>query len=227
MALNPTALALRAKIIGALIRDARLSQGKEIETCAQAIGVSAQAFQAYELGEQAPSLPELEAIAYSLNVPLDHFWESQAITASSSEKDKTKDIERLIQLRQRMTGALVRQARLEAGITLEAIARHTEIDQALLEAYELGEEPIPLPLLEVFSGLLSRSIREFFDRHGPVGRWTAQQRAMRDFLEMPVELQEFISKPVNRPYVELAVRLSEMSVDRLRSVAEGLLEITY
>ena len=227
MALNPTALELRAKIIGALIRDARQAQGKEIENCAQAIGISSEAFQAFELGDHAPSLPELEAIAYYLNVPLDHFWETKTLAAAPDETLDTKNMERLIQLRQRMVGALVRQARLEAGIKLEAIANHTEIDQSLLEAYELGEEPIPVPLLEVFSGLLSRSIREFFDHHGPVGRWTAQQRAMHDFLEMPVELQEFISKPVNRPYVELAVRLSEMSVDRLRSVAEGLLEITY
>jgi hypothetical protein len=43
---------------------------------------------------------------------------------------------------------------------------------------------------------------------------------------MPVDLQTFVSKPINRPYLELAQRLSEMSVDKLRSVAEGLLEIT-
>ena len=46
-------------------------------------------------------------------------------------------------------------------------------------------------------------------------------------LEMPLDLQVFVSKPINRPYLELAIRLSEMSVDRLRAVAEGLLEITY
>ena len=39
-------------------------------------------------------------------------------------------------------------------------------------------------------------------------------------------MQQFVSKPVNQPYLELAQRLSEMSVERLRSVAEGLLEIT-
>jgi len=37
---------------------------------------------------------------------------------------------------------------------------------------------------------------------------------------------DFISKPVNRPYLQLAQRLSEMSVEKLRMVAEGLLEIT-
>ena len=41
-----------------------------------------------------------------------------------------------------------------------------------------------------------------------------------------MELQGFVCKPINRPYLELAVRLSEMSVEKLRGVAEGLLEIT-
>jgi hypothetical protein len=32
---------------------------------------------------------------------------------------------------------------------------------------------------------------------------------------------------VNLPYIHLAIRLSDLSVEKLRSVAEGLLEITY
>jgi hypothetical protein len=43
---------------------------------------------------------------------------------------------------------------------------------------------------------------------------------------MPSELQSFVVKPINQPYLELAQRLSEMSVEKLRAVAEGLLEIT-
>jgi hypothetical protein len=47
------------------------------------------------------------------------------------------------------------------------------------------------------------------------------------FLDLPAPLQDFVCKPVNRPYVELALKLSELSVERLRAIAEGLLEITY
>jgi hypothetical protein len=43
---------------------------------------------------------------------------------------------------------------------------------------------------------------------------------------LPVELQDFVSKPINRPYLEIAHRLSEMPADQLRAVAEGLLAIT-
>ena len=49
---------------------------------------------------------------------------------------------------------------------------------------------------------------------------------MQQFLDLPKELQAFVCQPVNRPYLELAMKLSSMSTDKLRSVAEGLLDIT-
>ena len=50
---------------------------------------------------------------------------------------------------------------------------------------------------------------------------------MQKFLELPPEIQLFASKPVNLPYLELAMRLSELNAEKLRAVAEVLLEITY
>jgi hypothetical protein len=52
------------------------------------------------------------------------------------------------------------------------------------------------------------------------------EEAVQHFLEMPVELRQFVVMPVNRPYLELAMKLSNMSRDKLRSVAEDLLDIT-
>ena len=52
------------------------------------------------------------------------------------------------------------------------------------------------------------------------------EETVHNFLEMPMELREFVALPVNRPYLELAMKLSNMSTDKLRSVAEDLLDIT-
>jgi transcriptional regulator with XRE-family HTH domain len=226
MPINPNALNLRAKIIGTLIRDARLAAERQIEECAQAIGVSSETFEAYELGTKVISLPELEGVAYYLDTPLGHFWGNQTISKNGGTRQHP-EMGRLIQLRHRIIGALLRQARLEARLSLETLAKQIEIEPPLLEAYELGQEPVPVPHLEVLSGVLNRSIREFQDVRGPVGAWNEQQRALQDFQALPTNLQLFVSKPVNRPYLELALRLSDMPVERLRAVAEGLLEITY
>jgi len=225
MTVNPIALTIRAKKLGVLIRDARLASEKSISECAQALGIGEADFEEFEYGGKSPSLPELETLAYYLDIPLDHFWGDQTL----SEKDGRKIEQKMrlaIPLRQRMIGALLRQARLEKHLTLEALAERAYSSPTLLESFEMGEMAVPLPDLEVLCGILDRSIKEFMDRAGPIGAWATQQRAIQDFMTLSPELQVFVSKPINRPYLELAQRLSEMSVDKLRGVAEGLLEIT-
>lgn len=225
MTVNPLTLSIRSKKLGVLVRDARLATGKSVEECARAIGVSAGVLDEYELGEKSPSLPELEALAYSFNIPLEHFWGEKTLSRRIEHRLKS-NLEQIVALRQRMIGAQVRKARREAGLSLEELAKSAWSSVTLLEAYELGEMPIPLPDLEVLSGLLNCSIKDFQDQRGPVGAWAIEQRNVQEFLTLPPELQDFVSKPVNRPYLQLAQRLSEMSVDKLRAVAEGLLEIT-
>lgn len=226
MPMNSSALKLRAKILGTLIRDARQAKGRTIEECAQVIGVARETFEAFELGEKMTSLPELELISYFLDAPLDNFWEKEPTIATDYPK-QFSNREQLLRLRNRMIGAQLRQARLEANLSVEELAEKTELGAERLKAFEIGQEAVPLPELEALSGALQRSIREFQDEHGPVGEWNARQRALRDFMALPLELQVFVSKPINRPYLELALRLNDMSVDKLRGVAEGLLEITY
>jgi transcriptional regulator with XRE-family HTH domain len=199
---------------------------KPILECASALGLETAEYEKYELGEKAISLPELEVLSFFLQVPLDRFWEKGPRAAEAGQTIKA-DTKTMLRIRHRMVGAILKQARLESGLAREDLAKNLDLEPELLEVYELGLEPIPLPVLESLSGILNRSIREFQDQKGPIGIWNLRQQALRDFMEMPVEMQAFISKPINRPYLDLAVRLSEMSVDRLRAVAEGLLEITY
>jgi len=225
MMINPLAISIRSKKLGVLIRDARLSHNKTVDECAMAIGVSPETFEDYELGEQSPSLPEVELLAYYLNMPFEHFWGATALSEEEDAPNKM-DPTQLVGLRQRMIGVQIRKTRMGADIPLENIADRAGIAADLLEAYEMGVKPIPLPVLEALVVSLNVSIRDYQDRHSKIGQWFIQQRAVKDFLELPPEVQDFVCKPVNRPYIELAQRLSEMSVDRLRTVAEVLLEIT-
>ncbi len=223
--IKPEAIAIRSKILGVLIQDARLASGKSQEDCALAIGVTTATLQMYEYGEQAPSLPELEALAFYLNILPDHFWK-RTIKSGSSSGGKSSDVSQMIGLRQRMIGVMLRQARTEQGITLETAAEHAGMTASHLEAVEVGEASISVPQLEMLASVVERPIQYFMDRSGPVGVWTNQQKVIQGFLTLSPEIQDFISRPVNQPYLELAKRLSEMSVDKLRAVGEGILEIT-
>jgi len=73
---------------------------------------------------------------------------------------------------------------------------------------------------------LNMSIDDFRDQNGPIRDWLDQQKMIDDFQKLPPELQTFIVKPINTPYLELAQKLSGMPVDKLRDFAEALLEIT-
>ena len=74
MTVNPLLKIIRAKKLGILIRDARIKSGKSIENCAQAMGLSPEELTAIEFGDMPATLPELEMLAYFLEVPLEHFW---------------------------------------------------------------------------------------------------------------------------------------------------------
>lgn len=225
MSIQPLTRSIRAKKLGALIRDARMASGESMAACAEWIGVSQADYEAYENGELSPSLPELELFAYVLEVPLDHFWGDVTLSRGDGDK-KAFDTQQFTQLRRRIIGAKLRKARQERGMSLEELSAQLSIDEATLSAYELGERAASIPELENMVGELGLSIHELQDQHGPVGTWINQRRAVQGFLSLPPDLQAFVGKPVNLPYLELAQRLSEMSVEKLRAVAEGLLEIT-
>jgi transcriptional regulator with XRE-family HTH domain len=220
-----TQITIRSKKLGVLIRDARIMSRRKIKECAEAIGLKTGTFRAYEEGRKSPSLPELETLVYFLDLPIDHFW-SKETKSDNPLPVETLDLPKLLAVRQRKIGALLRQERTNASLSIRALSHETGITAPRIKAYELGERPIPIPELEIILSALGGRIENFFDRNGPIGQWMTNQEAIQDFLELPEELREFASKPINRPYLELAMKLSNMSKDKLRSVAEDLLDIT-
>ena len=219
-------ITLRTKKLGILIRDARIASRRSTKECAAAINVTNGVFKAYEEGRKAPSLPELETLVYYFELPIDHFWSNESLSDAPARIDEL-NLPRLTELRHRMIGAFLRQERMNASLSMKSVSEQTGISTSRLKRYEMGERPIPLPELEVVLKVLGGRIETFFDQGGPIGQWMTQQRAVQQFLDMPVELQNFVSQPVNRPYLDLARKLSEMSTDKLRSVAENLLDITF
>ena len=219
-------VALRTRKLGVLIRDARLASRKTLSECAQLVGVTSGILRAWEEGRKAPSLPELEVLAYSLHLPLHHFWSKDAMSDDAPLTDSL-NLPAILGIRQRLVGALLRQQRENTSLSVKALSEQSGIPVARLKAYELGARPIPLPELEGLVALLGGQIEAIFDQTGRIGQWMIQQKAVQEFLQLPPELQNFVSKPVNRPYLELAMKLSGMSTQKLRSVAEDLLDITF
>ena len=217
---------IRAKKLGVLIYDARLASRRNIQECAQAIGTSVERFQEYENGAQSPSLPEIEGLAYYFNIPPEHFWGNLSLSENITDH-QLPNITKLISLRQRMIGALLRQARLQANLSIGQVGEKTRISEDDLQKYELGEQPVPLPIIVDLVNAFGSQIETFRDHHGPIANWVDEQHAIQGYLKLSSDVRDFIGKPSNLPYLKLAIHLSELSVEKLRSVAESLLEITY
>lgn len=220
---NPQSLSLRSKILGARLREARAAAGKKLKETSAAIGVSSATLSSFETGRKAISLPELELLAYRLQSPLRPFWTGE----SNRPKPKADfDAVPVIKLRQRMIAAQLRGHREAAGLSVVQLAEKVGMTASRVRAFERGDRPIPIPELETVLIALGHKLDEYIDSEGPVGEWNATERAYEALLAMPTEIREFIAKPDNQPFLRLARRLSNLPSERLRGVAELLLDIT-
>ena len=223
---NPSLyLQIRTKKLGLLIYDARLAAGKTLEECSKMTGIDKNRLAAIERGYNAPTLPEIEIISYVFNIPTEHFWGNKTLSTKNYEEQAAK-FKQLISLRHKIIGANIINKRKIQDISAADIADKTNIDLKIYEQYETGVLEIPIPQLELIAKELQCPIEDFFDLKGIIGQWRNDLEETNKIKSLPENLKEFVSKPVNVPFIELAIRLSELDVNRIRTVAEGLLEIT-
>lgn len=219
------ALNLRTKILGVLLRDARVAAGKSMKEVGEVIGVSGGSISSFERGVKAPTLPELELLAFYLDIPITHFWSDHTVSDSPHPSEQL-EVQKLLELRDNAIGAMIRIARDEKGWSQKDLSKETGISTGRIRRYEKGETGVPLPELEKLAEALELDLGEFSDIAGPVGDWLSQQRARQGFERLPRETQTFIADPANAPYLEMAQRMSVISVDRLRAMAKGLLDLS-
>ena len=112
-------LALRNRVNGLLLRNARERTQKSKRECAAALGVSASTITAYEEGRKPISLPEVEVLAYMFDTPAAYFWERDSVLVPEEELPPLQEV---LTLRHRIVGALLRQARVEADLSLKELA---------------------------------------------------------------------------------------------------------
>ncbi len=216
---------LRQKIVGLKIRHARTQAGLTLKEVGQAIGLAAAQVSEIEFGQREVTLPQLEVMALLFNMPIIYFWSEDPI----EETERTLPTVEAIVLRHRIIGILLAQARTEAGRSQEDVANLLGLPAVRVAEYELGQTEIPLSELEILTDYLKVSIDYFLDQGLPFeptnGHLTMDELAR--FSELPQEVREFLANPANLLYINIAMRLSDLSAETLRKMAEGLLEVTY
>lgn len=219
------AINILSKKLGVLIKAARTHRGESKKSCAEVLGVSSRMITKYESGEKSPSLPELEVLAFYLDVPLDNFWEDTN-PYQEDRMSEMKNLEKRLELRNLKIGAQLRKYRQEADMSMKEVAEKLDITTYRLKSYEKGSFPVPIAELNALVRLYDHELSDLVVESGPIAEWSHAKKVCDSFVELPQDLQDFVLKPINRPYLDIAVKLSKMNVDQMRDVAERLLDIT-
>ncbi len=217
------AITLRREKLGKKIRQARKSCGKTLREAAGLIGVSSGVMSSYERGRTAMSLPELELFAYCLDVDPHRFWGES--DHGSDEPHAAVHPRTVRPLRDRMIGALLRAHRREAGLTIRDLAEQSGFPRSRISSYELGARGIPIPELEILSAALGKGVEDYFSASGPFALHKATHTISGKIRHLPSDLVHFLSREDSEEYVRLAKQLSELPAEKLRAIAEGLLDL--
>jgi transcriptional regulator with XRE-family HTH domain len=223
------ALDVRSKMIGLLIRAARLRAGRTVRECAEWLGCSSHIMSQYEYGRRSISLPELELLAEVFDVPVDHLWDEEVAVAE--QRTPTPLSGRLVELRHKEIGVLLRQARSNARKTQRECAQFLGVSPDTMSKYELGSRPVPFTQLEMLASYLDVPLPSFLDQDKPTSRVSGDASRLEllsaedAWANLPREIKEFIRNPKSRPFLETALRLYELPGDSLRQLAEAMLPV--
>jgi transcriptional regulator with XRE-family HTH domain len=219
------AMAIRSKIIGVLLRNARTRAGKSRQDCAVVLGCSPNTISQFEYGRKDITLPQLEILAYFFGLPITYFWDKDAIL---EEEEMDQPVDEIMVIRRKIIGVLLRQARLDAGKSQKQCAEALTCSAQRISQYERGQRDIPLPKLETLADFLEVPITHFLDEQtAPLSREAPIGRGVETFDELPPDVRDFVLNPTNALYIRIAMKLSTLSVDVLRQIAETLLDITF
>ena len=219
------ALAIRRKIIAVLLQGARLKSGKSKKDCAEALGVTAGVYTAYEDGGRDLSLPELELLANYFKVSIGSFFDNSDRLV---EEEPTVPREQIVELRQRIVGALLRKARTDKSVSQKDLAATLGISPRRMTEYEFGQRPIPLSQLQTMADALDVPMNYFIDEGvGMIGEQELARSQFEKFGDLPEDVRRFVTNPTNISYLRVAQRLSDMTTQELRNIAAAILDITY
>jgi transcriptional regulator with XRE-family HTH domain len=183
------------------------------------------AYSAFEDGRHDLSLPELEILANFLKTPVVTFFDKpERLVVEEPELPR----EQIIDLRQRIIGALLRKARVEKDLSSKAVAEAAGLTTQRLTEYEFGAKPIPVAQLQELADALDVPMSYFIDEGvGVIGEQELLRHQFDRFSELPEDVRRFVTHPTNISYLRVAQRLSDMTTAQLRNIAAAILDITY
>jgi len=220
-------IAIRNKIIGVLVKRARVKAGTTQQECAQFLGVAPSAFRRYEQGKKGFSLPQLESLALLFDVPVASLWDDSYPVPEKQEAEPMP-LDQIMLLRRKMLAVRLRQVRQDADLSMREMGKALDCSPYMISQYEQGAREIPLSELEMAAERCGQTIAQFMDDDAiPLSPAEERRRVLERLDELPPDMRDFILNPTNTLYLRIAMLASALKAEELRKIAETLLDITY
>lgn len=209
--------------LGARLRYAREMRGYTLAQCAQRSGIALRRLRSYEADEADPSLPELEALAYVLNVSV------QALAGESplqfAQAAAAENLAQWKALRHQLIGARLKQARLARNESIKQAAQAAGLKPAQLSRFESGQ-PVPLPVLQQLAAHYGLRLTQLLDLGvGQIGEAQLQTWQCEQFAQLEPSLRAFVAQSGAAPFLEVARRLSMLPAASLGAFVHALAQL--
>ena len=87
-----------------------------------------------------------------------------------------------------MVGGLLRQAREEVGLSIEELSVTSGIEVSRIQAYETGDQGIPVHELSVLASGVNKNLNYFEESSGQIGELLAMREAWQHFADLPEDV---------------------------------------
>lgn len=216
----------RRRAIGLLVHRAREVAGKTRREVAAYLGLSQAAIASIEEGRRDPSLPQIEAMAYYLRMPVFALLDEAASAAQTTWRAAI-DVGEIQNLRAHVIGVRLKQARQRRGETVRQAAQAAGVSPSRLSVYELGERPIPITELESLMAHYELTWADLLDVGiGPLGEAQLYHQQHAQFDALPSDVREFVADPQALPYLRAAMRLRDFPPEQARAAGQALIDLS-
>ncbi|NLS77590.1 MAG: helix-turn-helix transcriptional regulator [Chloroflexi bacterium] len=219
MTVNP--LAIRRKILGIALRQARMARQRTPQELADLLGRAPEQIAEVERGARDLSLPELEAVAGYLQTSAEDLLAGRA-PAETPEAPSVASAAEARRLRDRIVGATLRKARAESGRSLEELAQLGEVSAEQLAGYERGAQAPSLWEMERLAAGLGLHFPTLAPLPAPQAAPAATPAATPEAAPAAPPAA-FAADASNAPFLRLALALSRLPAESRRALAEALL----
>lgn len=232
------ALRLRAKILGLRIRQSRIAAGRSLDDCAKQLRLPQALITSWEFGKALPSRPQMQLLADYLGLSVSSFSQDGEQAAPPADsglsagadialeshrqpeqkvKHKQDEQAQIVLLRQRLLGGLIRAARRKQAISAEELSGLSGIESSQLQAYEYGEQVMPMQHLQALAKALELDLADLISSAAQPALNAGEKNVGKSMDKNMMNAEQ-----KTRGIMQLAEALSALPSEELQRIADAL-----